>query len=77
MKTIDVEESLLSDEMTRLIAGGVYAADRLPRTITHRPLLYIANTAPILNLDVTGWLSTLEKSTLNISILWESSLTAS
>ena len=46
MKTIDVEESLLSDEMTRMIAGGVYAADRLPRTITHRPLLYIANTDP-------------------------------
>ena len=45
MKIIDVEESLLS-EMTRMIAGGVYAADRLPRTITHRPLLYIANTNP-------------------------------
>ena len=40
MKTIDVEESLLSDEMTRMIAGGVYAADRLPRT------MYIANTDP-------------------------------
>ena len=27
MKTLDVEESLMSDEMTRMIAGGVYAAD--------------------------------------------------
>ena len=43
MKTLDVEESLMSDEMTRMIAGGVYAADRLPRTIPDRPLLYIAN----------------------------------
>ena len=46
MKTIDVEESLLPDEITRMIAEGVYAADRLPKTITHRPLLYIANTDP-------------------------------
>ena len=46
MKTIEVEESLLSDEMTGMIAGGVYAADRLPRTIPYRPLLYIANTDP-------------------------------
>ena len=46
MKTLDVEESLMSDEMTRMIAGGVYAADRLPRTIPDRPLLYIANTDP-------------------------------
>ena len=45
MKTIDVVESLMSDEMTKMIAG-VYAADRLPRTITHRPLLYIVNTDP-------------------------------
>ena len=35
MKTLDMEESLKSDEMTRMIAGGVYAADQLPRTITH------------------------------------------
>ena len=33
MKTLDVEESLLSDEMTRMIAGGVYSGDQLPRTI--------------------------------------------
>ena len=46
MKTLDVEESLMSDEMTRMIAGGVYAADQLPRTISYRPLLYIANTDP-------------------------------
>ena len=71
MKTLDVEESLMSDEMTRMIAGGVYAADRLPRTIPNRPLLYIANTDPILNLDATLWLFTLEKSTLNTLILWE------
>ena len=44
MKTLDVEESLMSDEMTRMIAGGVDAADQLPRTIPYRPLLYIANT---------------------------------
>ena len=77
MKILDVEESLLSDEMTRMIAGGVYPGDQLPRTIPYRPLLFIANTDPILNLDVTGWLSTLEKSTMNISILWESNPTAS
>ena len=77
MKTLDVEESLMSDEMTTMIAGGVYAADRLPRTIPDRSLLYIANTDPILNLDVTGWLSTLEKSKLNTLILWERSPKAS
>ena len=71
MKSLDVDESLMSDEMNRMIAGGVYAADRLPRTIPDRPLLYIANTDPILNLVITGWLSTLEKSTLNTLILWE------
>ena len=46
MKTLDVEESLLSDEMTRMIAGGVYSGDQLPRTIPSRPLLFIANTDP-------------------------------
>ena len=46
MKTLDVEEILKSDEMTRMIPGGVYAVDQLPRTITHRHLLYIANTDP-------------------------------
>ena len=46
MNTLDVEESLMSDEMTRMIAGGAYADDRLPRTIPYRPLLYIANTDP-------------------------------
>ena len=46
MKILDVEESLMSDEMTRMIAGGVYPADQLPRTIPYRPLLYIANTDP-------------------------------
>ena len=28
MKTLDVEESLLSDEMTRLIAGGVQTVQK-------------------------------------------------
>ena len=46
MKTLDVEERMMSDEMTRMIAGGVYAADQLPRTIPYRPSLYIANTDP-------------------------------
>ena len=46
MKTLDVEECLMSDDVTRMIAGGVYAADRLPTIISYRPLLYIANTDP-------------------------------
>ena len=77
MKTLDVEESLMSDEMTRMIAGGVYTANQLPRSIPHKPLLYIANTDPHFNLDVTGWLSALEKSTVNTLNLWERSPIAS
>ena len=46
MMTLDVEESLMSDEMTRMIAGGVFTAEQLPRTIPNRPLLFIANTDP-------------------------------
>ena len=46
MRTIDLEQSLLSDEVTRMMVGGVHASDELPITIPKRPILYIANTDP-------------------------------
>jgi len=46
MNTLELQQILTRDPMTRPHLGRVCALDQLPRKVTHRPKLYIINSQP-------------------------------
>ena len=46
MNTIELQQILTQDPITKPYVGSVCALNQLPKRVTHRPKLYVVNTQP-------------------------------